>query len=64
MKLTKDMLDKKIKDYENDIEHEMTFREWIKKCEDFYELENEDLDSMSDEELQKHDNFLLNLMDK
>lgn len=64
MKLKKDMLDKKIKDYENDIEHEMTFREWIKKCEDFYELENEDLDSMSDEELQKYDNFLLDLMDK
>lgn len=64
MKLTKDMLDKKIKDYENDIEHEMTFREWIRKCENYYELEHEDLDSMSDEELQKHDNFLLDLMYK
>ena len=39
----------------------MTYREWIRDYEMFYELEPKDLDSMSDEELNIYDDFLFEL---
>lgn len=40
MKLTKKLLDKKIKDYEIEANHDLTFRQWIEMLED--ELDNYD----------------------
>ena len=50
MKLTKKLLDKKIKDYEIEANHDLTFRQWIEMLEDEFEIEHRDLDSMTDDE--------------
>lgn len=49
MKITKDMLDKKICEFEECSSDTLTYRDWIREHEDFYELGNKDLDSMTDE---------------
>lgn len=61
MKVTKEILDKKIKDYEKEANHDLTYREWIEMLEDEFEMEHRDLDSMSDYELDKYDTFLFEL---
>lgn len=61
MKVTQEILDKKIKDYEKDANHDLTYREWIELTEDEFKIEHKDLDSMSDDELDKYDTFLLEL---
>lgn len=61
MKITKEMLDKKIKDYEKNVDHDFTFREWIRGLEDVFEMEHRDLDSMTDDELDNYDTFLFEL---
>jgi hypothetical protein len=61
MKLTKKLLDKKIKDYEIEANHDLTYREWIEMLEDEFEMEHRDLNSMSDYELDKYDTFLFEL---
>lgn len=61
MKVTKEMLDKKIKDYEKEANHDLTYREWIEMLEDEFEIEHVNLDSMSDYELDKYDTFLFEL---
>ena len=61
MKITKKMLDMKICEFEECISQTMTYREWIRDHEMFYELEPKDLDSMSDEELNIYDDFIFEL---
>ena len=61
MKLTKKLLDKKIKDYEIEANHDLTFRQWIEMLEDEFEIEHRDLDSMTDDELDSYDTFLFEL---
>ena len=61
MKITKEMLDKKIKDYEIEANHDLTFREWIEMLEDEFEIEHRDLDNMADDELDNYDTFLFEL---
>lgn len=61
MKITKEMLDKKIKDYEIEANHDLTFRQWIEMLEDEFEIEHIDLDSMTDDELDNYDTFLFEL---
>ena len=55
------MLDKKIKDYEIEANHDLTFREWIEMLEDEFEIEHRDLDNMADDELDNYDTFLFEL---
>ncbi|WP_418775920.1 hypothetical protein [Intestinibacter bartlettii] len=61
MKITKEILDKKIKDYEIEANHDLTFRQWIEMLEDEFEIEHRDLDSMTDDELDNYDTFLFEL---
>ena len=61
MKITKEILDKKIKDYEIEAKHDLTFREWIEMLEDEFQIEHRDLDNMSDDELDNYDTFLFEL---
>ena len=61
MKITKDMLDKKICEFEECSSDTLTYRDWIREHEDFYELGNKDLDSMTDEELKNYDDFIVSL---
>lgn len=61
MKVTKEILDKKIKDYEKEANHDLTYREWIEMLEDEFEMEHRNLNSMSDYELDKYDTFLFEL---
>lgn len=61
MKITKEILDKKIKDYEIEANHDLTFREWIEMLEDEFEIEHRDLDNMADDELDNYDTFLFEL---
>lgn len=61
MKVTKEILDKKIKDYEKEANHDLTFREWIEMLEDEFQIEHRDLDNMADDELDNYDTFLFEL---
>ena len=61
MKITKEILDKKIKDYEIEANHDLTFREWIEMLEDEFQIEHRDLDNMADDELDNYDTFLFEL---
>ena len=61
IKVTKEILDKKIKDYEKEANHDLTYREWIEMLEDEFEMKHRDLDSMSDDELDNYDTFLFEL---
>lgn len=61
IKVTKEILDKKIKDYEKEANHDLTYREWIEMLEDEFEIEHRDLDNMADDELDNYDTFLFEL---
>ena len=61
MELSKCILDEEIKKYEKEVTHNLTFRQWIEMLEDEFEIEHRDLDSMSDDELNKYDTFLFEL---
>ena len=61
MDITKDILDRKIIEFEDCYSKTMTYREWIREQEDYYEFEHKDLDSMTNEELKKYDDFLFEL---
>lgn len=61
MQITKSILDDKVSKHEEDVTHDLTFREYIRELENEFELENEDLDNMTDEELNKYDEWLWEL---
>lgn len=61
MKITKEMLDKKVKDFEDDCNHDLTFREFIIELEDLFKLKHENLDEMTDDELDDYDSWLWHL---
>jgi len=61
MKLSRWMLDLPINEFEETITHNMTYREYIRDWEDFLEIENADLDSMTDEELDKYDSWIFEM---
>lgn len=61
MKITKDILDRRICEFEECVSDTITYRQWIRDYEEFYELGHKDLDSMTDEELGKYDDFLFEL---
>ena len=61
MKITKEKLDKKICEFEECSSSTLTYRQWIRDYEEFYELEHKDLGSMTDEELNRYDSFLFEL---
>lgn len=61
MKITKAILDDKIKDHETGVKYDKTFREWIRDTENEFNIEHEDLDSMTDEELNNYDEWLWEL---
>lgn len=56
----KDELDLKIKDFE-EVDHDLTYREFIRVLETSFELQPAPLDDMTDEELEKYDDFLFEL---
>lgn len=61
MKITKAILDDKIHEHEKGVKHDKTFREWIRDLENEFNIEHEDLDSMTDEELNNYDEWLWEL---
>ena len=61
MKITKEILDDKIHKHEEEVNHDLTFREYIRELEDEFYMEHADLDSMTDEELNEYDEFLWEL---
>lgn len=61
MNITKDKLDKRIIEFEDCISDTLTYRQWIRDHEDFYELEPKNLDAMTDEELNNYDSFIYEL---
>ena len=64
MKLTKDMLDKKVKEFEIGVGHNLTYREWFKRWEEELSIENENLDDMTEEELDNYDSWICEIIDK
>lgn len=61
MEITKAILDDKIKDHEPGTMHDKTYREWIRDLENEFDIGHEDLDNMTDEELDKYDTWLWEL---
>lgn len=61
MKITKAILDDKIHKHEKGVTHNLTFRQYIRELEDEFEIENADLDSMTDEELDRYDTWLFEI---
>ena len=61
MQISKAILDDKVSKHEEGVTHNLTFREYIRALEDEFEIENADLDSMTDEELNEHDQWLWEL---
>ncbi|HBI93842.1 MAG TPA: hypothetical protein DDY58_16240 [Terrisporobacter glycolicus] len=61
MNITKAILDDKVKTHETGIKHDKTFREWIRDLEDEFNIEHEDLDNMTDEELDRYDTWLFEI---
>jgi len=61
MKITKEILDDKIHKHEEEVTHDLTFREYIRELEDEFYMEHADLDSMTDKELNEYDEFLWEL---
>lgn len=64
MKITKADLDTRICDFYGRGDNEETFREYIRLSEKQYCLYEEDLDNISDEELQEYIDFLDELWGK
>lgn len=60
MNITKEILDRKISDFE-ETNVDWTYREFIIMAENEFGMCNADLDSMTDEELNAHDDFLFEL---
>jgi hypothetical protein len=58
MMIRKDELDKRICDIEEGTTNTQTYREFIKQSENEFGMEPQNLDSMSQEELNKYLNFL------
>ena len=61
MKITKAILDDKIHKHEKGVKHDKTFREWIRDLENEFNIEHEDLVSMTDEELDRYDTWLFEI---
>ena len=61
MRINKEMLDLPINEFEEIVTHNMTYREYIRNWEGFLEIENADLDSMTDEELDKYDSWIFEM---
>jgi hypothetical protein len=64
MKLTKELLDKRICDVEPDAQNTQTYREYIKESEFEFELLPCDLDKMSNSHLNRYMEFLDDLWTK
>ena len=62
MKITKGILDEKVNEYEKDVGHDLTFREIVMNREDYLGFPGANLDNMTDEELNKYDDYLCELM--
>jgi hypothetical protein len=58
LKLTKELLDKRICDAEKNSMNDQTYREFIRESEDDFGLDEMDLDNMSDEKLHEYLEFL------
>lgn len=61
--ISKENLDKRICDVEG-VSNTQTYREFIRKSEECFEIHPVDIDKMGDEELNKYLNFLDSLWDK
>lgn len=61
MKITKAILDDKMHKHEKGVTHNLTFRQYIRDLEDEFNIEHEDLDSMTDEELDRYDTWLFEI---
>lgn len=61
--ISKENLDKRICDVEG-VSNTQTYREFIRKSEEYFEIHPVDIDKMGDEELNKYLNFLDSLWDK
>lgn len=64
MKLTKEMLDVKVKEIEIGAEHNMTYRQYLQAMEDELCVPSLDFDSMTDDELNEYDSWLCDLVMK
>jgi hypothetical protein len=64
MELTKEMLDKRICDVEEQASNPDTYRQFIRNSEVEFGLHKKDLDSMSNKDLDGYLNFLDHLWDK
>jgi len=62
--ILKEDLNKRICDIYKEEPGINTLREWIIECENDYEIENKDLDSMTDEELNAYIEWLEYLNEK
>jgi hypothetical protein len=58
MMIRKDELDKRICDIEEETTNTQTYREFIQQSENEFGMEPQNLDSMTQEELNKYLNFL------
>lgn len=63
MRITKDMLDKRICDVEGG-DYKATYRKFIEMSEDEFGFVNKDLDEMTEEQLNGHLDFLDDLWGK
>ena len=61
MKLTVDMLDEKVSDYEECFNNFITYADYIRLLEGELGIEPANIRNMNDEELDKYDNFLFEL---
>lgn len=61
MKISKAILDDKVREHEEGTNHDLTFRQYIQEIEDELHIEHADLDRMTDEALNAYDTFLWEL---
>ena len=64
MKVTKEILNKRICDVETDAENTQTYLEFIRESEDQFGMIDKDLNNLSDDELNEYFEFLCYLWDK
>ena len=60
----KENLDKRICDCESDADNTLTYREFIRAAEEEFGMEKSNLDSMNEEELKNHLDFIDYLYEK